>query len=151
MVRAIGPKLKLDKENAKPDKSLTESRDTAQPDEEDKDIPDAPAQGIFGQAILAFEQLLDRQQHENGEKPQSVTKARASSKADMVAEPMQFVDADQASEKPAEISVPDKKPGKTDLKAVTDTQVAAALQDKQEPGKLVSQAGQDVAPATEAP
>ncbi len=28
MVRAVGPKLKLDKENSKPDKSLTESRDT---------------------------------------------------------------------------------------------------------------------------
>ena len=150
MVRAIGPKLKLDKENAKPDKSLAVSRDTAQPDE-NKDIPDAPAQGIFGQAILAFEQLLDRQQHENGEQPQSVTKARTSSKADLVAEPMQFVEADQESEKPAEISVPDKKPGKTDLKAVADTQVAAALQDKQEPGKLVSQAGQDVAPATQTP
>ncbi len=120
-------------------------------DEEDRDVPDAPAQGIFGQAILAFEQLLDRQQHENGEQPQSVTKARASSKADIIAEPMQIVEADQVSEKPAEISAPDKKPGKTDLKAVTDTQVAAALQDKQEPGKLVSQAGQDVASATQAP
>ncbi|WP_457302792.1 flagellar hook-length control protein FliK, partial [Phyllobacterium sp. P5_D12] len=151
MVRAVGPKLKLDKENSKPDKSLTESRDTVELDEEDRDVPDAPAQGIFGQAILAFEQLLDRQQHENGEQPQSVTKARASSKADIVAEPMQIVEADQGSEKPAEISVPDKKPGKTDLKAVTDTQVAAALQDKQEPGKLVPRAGQDVAPATQAP
>ncbi|MBB3146282.1 hypothetical protein FHS21_002697 [Phyllobacterium trifolii] len=150
MVRAIGPKLKLNNENAKPDKSMAESRDTAQPDEK-KDIPDAPAQGIFGQAILAFEQLLDRQQHENGEEPQSVTNARTSSKADLVAEPMQFVEADQQSEKPAEISVPDKKPGKTDLKAVADTQLAAALQDKQEPGKLVSQGGQDVAPATQAP
>ncbi|MBZ9603473.1 flagellar hook-length control protein FliK [Phyllobacterium chamaecytisi] len=151
MVRAVGPKLKLDKENSKPDKSLTESRDTAELDEEDRDVPGAPAQGVFGQALLAFEQLLDRQQHENGAKPQSVTKARASSKADTVTEPMQIVDADQASEKPAEISVPDKRPGKSDLKAVTNTQVAAALQDKQQPGKLVSQAGQDVAPATEAP
>lgn len=151
MVRAVGPKLKLDKENSKPDKSLTESRDTVELDEEDRDVPDAPAQGIFGQAILAFEQLLDRQQHENGEQPQSVTKARASSKADIIAEPMQIVGTDQVSEKPAEISAPDKKPGKTDLKAVTDTQVAAALQDKQEPGKLVSQAGQDVASATQAP
>ncbi len=126
MVRAIGPKLKLDKENAKPDKSLAVSRDTAQPDE-NKDIPDAPAQGIFGQAILAFEQLLDRQQHENGEQPQSVTKARTSSKADLVAEPMQFVEADQESEKPAEISVPDKKPGKTDLKAVADMQASRCV------------------------
>jgi hypothetical protein len=147
MTRTVEPKLKLDKDSAKPDKSLAESRDTAEPNE--KDIQDAPAQGIFGQAILAFEQLLDRQQHENGEQPRPLTNARAS-KADTIAGLIQIVEADQGSEKPAEIAVPDKKSGKTDLKAVTDSQVAALLQDKQEPGKLASHARQDVAPAAEA-
>ncbi|UXN58918.1 flagellar hook-length control protein FliK [Phyllobacterium zundukense] len=151
MVRAIGPKLKLDKENAKPDKRLAELRDRAELDEH-KDVRDAPAQGIFGQAILAFEQLLDRQQHENSEQPQPVTKANASTKADIItAEPIQSVEAGQKSEKPAEISAPDNKSGKTDLNAVTDRQVAAPLQDKQEPGRQVPHAGQDVAPATQAP
>jgi len=150
LVRAVGSMLKLDKENSKPDKSLAESRDTVEPDEKDRDVPEAPAQAIFGQAILAFEQMLDRQQHENGEQPQSVAKARASSKADIVAEPMQIVEADQASDKPAEMSVLDGMPGKAALKATTETQVASAVQDKQEPGKLVSQAGQDLAPAPQA-
>ena len=149
MVRAAGPKLKLDKENAKPDKDLTESRDTAQPDE-DKDVPDAPAQGIFGQAILAFEQLLDRQQRENGEQPKPITKARTSSEADRVAGRVEIVEADQGNEKQAQMSAPDKKSEKTDLKAATDSQVAAALQDKQEPGKPVSHARQDIASATQA-
>ncbi|RCW82260.1 flagellar hook-length control protein FliK [Phyllobacterium bourgognense] len=150
MVRAVGPKLKLDKENAKPDRSLVELLDRAEPDE-DKDVSDAAAQGIFGQAILAFEQLLDRQQHENGEQPRPVTNAKAPSKADTIAGLIQIVEADQGSEKPAEIAAPDKKSGKTDVKAVTDRQVAAPLQDKQEPGKLASHARQDVAPATQAP
>jgi chemotaxis protein MotD len=149
MVRAVGPKLKLDKETAKPDKSLAELLDPGEPDE-DKDGPDAPAQGIFGQAILAFEQLLDRQQHENSEQPQPAMRVRSTSGGDTVAQPMQSVEADQKSEKPAEISVPDNKSGKTDVKA-TDSQVAASLQDNQEPGRQVPHAGQDVAPTTQAP
>lgn len=150
MVRAASSKLKLGKENAKPDKDLTQSLEIALP-EEDKDVSDAPAQGIFGQAILAFEQLLHRQQQENSQQPQPVTKARKSAQTDTVAEPMQSVGTAQGNERPARITAPDQKSEKTDLKAARDSQVVTLLQDKQETGRLVPQAGQDVASAAQAP
>ncbi|CAN7700403.1 flagellar hook-length control protein FliK [Phyllobacterium sp. LjRoot231] len=143
MVKAAGPKLKLDKEDATPEKDV-ESLDTAEPD---KDVTEAPAQGIFGQAILAFEQLLDRQQRENGEQPQPVTRARTSSEADTAVGPIEIVEADQGNEKQAQMPAPDKK---SVPKATTDSQVAAASLDKQEPAEPVTATRQAVASATQA-
>ncbi len=81
MVKAAAPKLKLDKD----DTTLEEESGGAVESDKDKDVPASAPSGVFGQAILAFEQLLERQRRENGDQKQPASEPKVLPEGDTVA------------------------------------------------------------------
>lgn len=90
----------------KEDMSLQdEPQDVARADE---DIAASPAAGAFGQAILAFEQLLDRQRHENAGQKQSAEHTKLAADAGAASSAVARTTSDLEGEEQAE-ALPDKK------------------------------------------
>jgi flagellar hook-length control protein FliK len=105
MVR-VSSKLKIESSDAA-DKDIVETPDAAEPDT-DKD--GALGQGVFGQAILAFEQLLDHQKREEGSPSRPAGEHTASSKNEKAASPTQIADSAHASEKRDAVAFLEKEP-----------------------------------------
>lgn len=76
MVKVALPKLKLDAGEAVQDETLVEPEEAAIP-EDDKTPAASSVQGVFGQTILAFEQLLHRQRQDQGNQPSAPDEALA--------------------------------------------------------------------------
>jgi len=74
MVKVALPKLKLDTDDAVQDEVSTDADEAVAPDK-DKSSATASPQGVFGQTILAFEQLLQRQRQDQGNEAPATDKA----------------------------------------------------------------------------
>ncbi len=145
IVKTALPKLALDKEDAALEHEMPE---VAAPD---KDIPASPASGVFGQAILAFEQLLDRQRHENADQTQPTDDTKLSATADaassVIAETL-----DVEGEKQTE-ALPDKKTERPAQRATPKSEepATAASQTSQAPAKSGVEQGAVSEPGQMAP
>jgi chemotaxis protein MotD len=64
MVKVALPKLKLDTDDAAHEETPAEPDETVEPDKNKSSA--VSVQGVFGQTILAFEQLLERQREDQG-------------------------------------------------------------------------------------
>ncbi|TDQ29613.1 flagellar hook-length control protein FliK [Phyllobacterium brassicacearum] len=125
IVKTVLPKLTPDKEDAAVENL---PRDVTKPD---VDLPASPTAGLFGQAILAFEQLLDRQRHENADQTQPTDDTKLSANADaassVIAETLD-VEGEEQTE-----ALPDKK---------TERLAQRATPKSEEPAPAVSQTTQ---------
>lgn len=80
MVKVALPKLKLDADDAVRDEASAEVDEVVESDK-DKSSATASVQGVFGQTILAFEQLLERQRQDQGNQAPIPDKVPASEEA----------------------------------------------------------------------
>jgi flagellar hook-length control protein FliK len=92
----VSSKPKFESSDATADKDIVQTPDAAEPDSDKGAIL---GQGVFGQAILAFEQLLDHQKREGGSRPRPADEHTTLSKNEKAAAPTQIAEPVHVSKK----------------------------------------------------